>query len=393
MVREIVISIYLLGFKLLFLIFNQLPLKKKATFVVSYTDNSLYVYKEMKRQNVPYEVAFLCKGSCFFEIKKEVTENVITFESLKPIDFIKSIYHLATSQYVFVDNYFGFLSAIHLKKDVHCIQLWHAAGAIKTFGLVDQSISTRSKRAQKRFLKVYNQFHKVVVGSDQMAHIFMKAFNLTETNILKTGVPRTDFFYENTLKKNDKYLRASNNKKIILYAPTFRDDQLDHFELKLDLDYMYQELRNDYVLFIKLHPAIQNKIKDNIKYKDFLFDYSMDKNINELLLVADYLISDYSSIPFEYALLEKPMIFFPYDLEEYMIERGLWIPYDEMVPGPIVYNTKDLVQHIKHNQFDIDVIRKFSEMWNKYSKGNSSEKLVQTLFKEDEQKQYRFERL
>ncbi|KYD09567.1 CDP-glycerol glycerophosphotransferase family protein [Heyndrickxia sporothermodurans] len=386
MAKEFLISLYLLFFKILFNIFKLFPLKKKVTFVVSFKDNGLFVYNEMKKQQIPYNVVFLCEQSCYKEIEQNVNTDVILL-NLKNI--IPCIYHLATSKQIIIDNYFAFLSSVNFKKNVQCIQLWHAAGAIKTFGLKDKSVSSRPKRALKRFNRVYNQFKKIIVGSDEMAYIFKEAFNVSESNILYTGIPRTDLFFD---KKNQYNIRNElifnnpilKNKKVIFYAPTFRDGELNRFKLHLDIDKLYSAFSKEYVVLIKLHPAIKNNLTLDKKYNGFLFDYSTYDNVNKLLFITDYLITDYSSIPYEFSLLERPMIFFPYDLETYQQQRGFWGPYEDIVPGPIAMNTEEIINIIRSNDFDFERIRTFSLNWNKYSRGNSSENLVRYLFQEEE---------
>jgi teichoic acid glycerol-phosphate primase len=384
MVREFIIGLYLLFFRIQFNLSKMWPLKEKVTFVISFRQNGIFVYEELKRQYAPFEVVFLCDNSCFEDVKSTVNEKVLPFQTKNVFKLMRSIYHIATSKYVIVDNYFGFLAAVKFKDRVQCIQLWHAVGAIKTFGLKDKSIIGRSELAHKRFLKVYEKFNKVIVGSDVMANIFMEAFSLSIKNILPLGIPRTDLFYDKHYQQKVKKRILDDNeilkcKKVILYAPTFRDDSLNQFDLKLDLDLMYETLKDQYVLIIKLHPAIKKSIDFEQEYDGFVLDYSNYKDINELLLITDYLISDYSSIPFEFAILGKPMIFYPYDLEDYRSNKGLWDDYDKIVPGPIVFNTEEIVKLIKDDHFDINRVLQFSNEWNKYSKGNSSKNLVDFL--------------
>jgi CDP-glycerol glycerophosphotransferase (TagB/SpsB family) len=389
MIREIVISIYLFIFKCFFMICKAFPLKNKVTFLVSFGDNAKYVYEEILHQNIQQEIVFLCKGSSLSLFKKYPALPVIPFET-SFIDLLRSIYHLATSKKIIIDNYFGVLASTNFKTGVECIQLWHAAGAIKKFGLEDESNVNRSNRAHKRFLRVYEKFHKVVVGSDKMADIFKQVFALKDQNILRTGIPRTDFFFdENKHKAIISKLLDENpeltSKKVILYAPTYRDHQLDQFELKLDLEKMYQELSDEYVLLLRFHPAIKSSLENNELYSNFVYDYSSSRyDANELLLITDLLITDYSSIPYEFSLLNKPMIFFTYDIEQYKVERGLWEDFEETVPGPITKHTDEIITIIKDNLFDYQKVTSFSDIWNKYSNGISSQKLVDYIFKESQ---------
>ncbi|MBS4178109.1 CDP-glycerol glycerophosphotransferase family protein [Lederbergia citrea] len=389
MIRDTLITFYLLCYKNFFNLFKLFPLKDKVTFVITFGDNSKYVYDEIKKQKRPVDIVVLYKGKSSFYFTPHNDVTLIPLDTFNIFDFFRRIFHLATSKYILIDNYFGFLAAIKFKRGVECIQLWHASGAIKKFGAEDISVDKRSKRAQERFFRVYKNFHKVIVGSDVMADIFMKAFNLSDKNILRTGIPRTDFFYNEEIQHNmiEKLIEgnpALKNKKKILYAPTYRDQQLDHFEMKLELDKMFDELGPDYIVLLRLHPAVKHVSNYSELYPGFVYDYSSSTyDINELLLISDYLITDYSSIPYEFSLLNKPMIFFAYDLDTYKKERGLWDDYEKMVPGPVVKKTTDIIHLMKENQFDLEQVRNYAGKWNKYSTGNSSEKLVKYMFEKD----------
>jgi teichoic acid glycerol-phosphate primase len=386
MVRELAIFLFLLLFKGVFSLFNQLPLKEKTTFVVSFGDNSKYVFEEMRRQNINVQVVVLCKKSRMSLFKDYRDINLIPFETSNIFEWswLQSIYHLATSRNIMIDNYYGFLAAVKFKKGVQCIQLWHASGTLKKFGLEDESIKNRSPKAKQRFLKVYSNFHKVVVGSDVMADIFKKSFNLKSEQILTTGVPRTDFFFNEQAVDNTRGKFAfSKNKKVILYAPTYRDHELDHYILQLDIAKMVNKLGNDYILFLRLHPAIKDTVMITEKYSDFIVNVSSDQfNIKELLVVADLLITDYSSIAFEFSLLQKPMIFFTYDLEQYKLSRGVIEDFEVNLPGPIVKDTNTILELIHTNRFNLDAINCYAKRWNKYSKGYSSFNLVQYMYPE-----------
>lgn len=386
MARELAISIYLFVFRLFFNIFGLFPQKEKTTFVASFGDNIFYVLEEVKKQTTD-QIVILKTSQCKFNFNVNSHHKVLDFETYNLIDWIKSIYHLATSKKIFVDNYYGFLAVTDFKSNVSCIQLWHAAGAIKQFGLKDPSNILRTERAMERFQRVYSRFNYVVVGSEKMANIFRESFNISNDQILRSGVPRTDlFFNQNQLEKIKRLLKSQypiiNDKKVILYAPTFRDGQLNNSTIKLDIEAMYRELKEDYVVFLRLHPAMN--VTFNNKYPNFIVDVSNYVDINELLVVTDILITDYSSIPFEFSLLNKPMLFYAYDIEEYSRSRGFWEDYEQTTPGPVVRTTEKLIQLISDNEFDLDNIHYYANQWNQYSTGNSSRRLVEAIYTEDE---------
>lgn len=387
MARELVITVYLSVFRVLFTIFKQLPQKKKTTFVTSFGDNILHTVKELEKQT-DEQVVILKTSHCQIDFSDSAKRTILDFESINIINWILSIYHLATSEKVIVDNYYGFLAVTEFEPNVQCIQLWHAAGAIKQFGLKDPSIQNRSARAYQRFQKVYRRFDYVVVGSERMATIYRQSFNISNEQILRTGIPRSDFFFnplavyeaEQSLKRDFPVI---NGKKVILYAPTYRDNELQTTDLELDIEKMYREFKDDYVLFLRLHPAIDGEYQN--KFPGFVINVSSYHNMNHLLVISDILISDYSSIPFEFSLLNRPMVFFAYDLDEYTQSRGFWEDYEDLVPGPVVKSTEDLINVMKSESFNMERVNKFANQWNQYSRGYSSERLVKAIYTEDEQ--------
>ncbi|MBU8789956.1 CDP-glycerol glycerophosphotransferase family protein [Oceanobacillus caeni] len=385
MMREIAVAIYLFTFRLFFNLFKRFPLQQKTTFVASFGRNILYTMREVEK-TTDHRIVILKVHPCNITFKKRPRRRIISFKVGNFIDWMESIYHLATSEKVIVDNYFGFLAVTDFKENVTCVQLWHAAGAIKQFGLRDLSIENRPPSAFRRFKAVYSRFDYVVIGSDKMAAIFKEGFGIKEKQLLRTGIPRTDFFFdhenlEKAAQSLRRYFPIIDEKKVILYAPTYRDQELHVQELKMDIEKMYKYFHDDYVLFLSLHPAVKVDIENN--HPDFAIDVTT-YNINHLLVIADVLISDYSSIIFEYSLFNKPMVFFAYDIDEYAEERGFWEVYEELVPGPVVCNMDDLVEVIKNEAYDMSGVREFSEEWNRYSKGRSSEQLVRVVYGGDE---------
>ncbi|WP_269410436.1 CDP-glycerol glycerophosphotransferase family protein [Lentibacillus daqui] len=388
MARELAISVYLFVFRLLFRLFQWFPQRKKTVFIASFGDNILYTLQELRKQTDD-PVVILKTSQCKVDFE-DTTATILHFQPINLLQWIQSIYHIASADKIFVDNYFGFLAVTDFKANVLCVQLWHAAGAIKQFGLKDPSIVHRTQRAYERFQKVYQRFTHVVVGSEKMAAIFRESFGLSNEKILRSGIPRSDLFYDTkTQQRIQQTLRnrypVIGQKKVILYAPTYRDHELNQVNIALDIEKMYQHLHQDYVLFLRLHPAVKQEFHN--QYDSFVYDVSDITDVNHLLLVTDILITDYSSIPFEFALLERPMIFFAYDLDDYEQQRGFSEAYETLVPGPVVNNTDDIVDVIEHGIFDIQLVKEFANQWNQYNKGNASRTLINTLYKEEEQYQ------
>ncbi|AHI55584.1 CDP-glycerol glycerophosphotransferase family protein [Listeria ivanovii] len=376
--KKLAIVIYMLAVKVIGCLARLFPVEQKVVFLISFEENPAAILKQMELDKVtPNTVVF-------YDPRLKVTNFSLDFLKLKPkniAQFIPLMYHLNTAKVIVTDNYFVELAGVKLRHGASCIQIWHANGALKKFGWEDKAAQKRYSADKKRFQAVYKRFTNVVVGSDEMATIFQKSFLLDEAQMLKIGVPRTDYFFdEEKLKVNYdwtvKSLKLSNKKKL-LYAPTFRDDELHSMSLHLDVAEMKRALGDEYQLILKLHPSISNDLE---KLTDEFVVYA-DKEtpIETLLPVVDILITDYSSIPFEFALLEKPMIFYTYDLQEYDKVRGLSDSFLETIPGNCAFTTAELVEEIKKASFDLEKVRQFALKWNKYSDGSSSERFVSLL--------------
>lgn len=376
--KKIAIYIYMLAVKVVGGLARLFPMQQKVVFLISFEENPAAIIKQMELDK------FTPNTIIFYDPRINVTNISRDFLKLKPkniAQFIPLMFHLNTAKVVVTDNYFVELAGAKWRKGASCIQIWHANGALKKFGWEDKAAQKRTTADKKRFQAVYQRFTNVVVGSDEMVLIFQKSFLLDEKQLLKIGVPRTDYFFDKEkLKANYDWTFQSlnlSNRKQLLYAPTFRDDELQNTSLHLDIAEMERALGEEYQLILKLHPSISNDLEK--LDSDFVVYVDKETPIETVLPVVDILITDYSSIPFEFALLEKPMIFYTYDLQAYDKARGLSDGFLETIPGNCVFTTVELIEEIKKASFDLEKVRQFALKWNKYSDGSSSERFVSLL--------------
>lgn len=212
--------------------------------------------------------------------------------------------------------------------------------------------------------------------------------------MLETGYPRNDLLLASNrdeiaieLKKK---LNIPLDKKTILYAPTWRDDEYYgngkyKFKLKLDLDLLKQELGDEYVVLLRTHHYIADNL-DVTGLENFAFNLSKYDDIAEVYLISDICITDYSSVFFDFANLKRPMLFYTYDLDKYRdVLRGFYIDMETELPGPLVYTTQEVVEKIRN----IDVLNEeFSERYEQFYQrfcswedGNASKRVVDIVFK------------
>lgn len=278
------------------------------------------------------------------------------------------VYHINTSKVVLLD-YNNFVVSNFKRKDVTVIQVWHASGAIKKFG---------NDINREYLIKNYDY---VLSTSDYWKNIYSSAFNVKKENVLPLGIPRTDSLFSKS--KLDKYKKSIidkypeiENKKVILYAPTFRGNPMKKLEYQnIDLSYIKEQLGDEYIIIYKLHPWLEEKIITN----DKRIINGNKEGIRKLFSVTDYLICDYSAIIFDFSILVKPMIFFAPDLKEYKTKRGIYEEYEKVMPGPICKNEKEIIEIIKRNEFPLRDIENFKNKYFKYQDGKSTERVCEFI--------------
>lgn len=287
---------------------------------------------------------------------------------------------LAGSKYIFLNDNFFPLAFMKFSDENTIVQLWHAPGASKKFG---GSVDIESREILR---KISENTDCLIVTSKNIIGYYSEAFQMPESKIKALGLPRMDYYFENhdLDKLKDDFCQkfgVPKDKKIILYAPTFRDEEkYNNVFNYLDLEDFNRQLGEEYVLALRLHPKIKNFYKDDISSKGKYIDVSGYESEQELMLISDMLITDYSSIMIEYSILNKPTIFFTYDLDEYLSnERGFYYDFKTTVPGPIVYTSDELIDAIRNGISDESKISEFVMTQFDEIDGHSSKRIVDYL--------------
>ena len=347
---------------LLFKLFKQTEINNKmVSFIIdsreSFKGNLDYIKKEFEKRG-DFKFHFFYKDK-------------LSFGSFKK---------LASSKYVFLNDNFFPLAFMNFNPETIVVQLWHAPGASKKFG---GSVDFESREI---LAKISENTDCLIVTSDKIKDYYSEAFQMPVSKIKALGLPRMDYYFENhdldKLKSDfSKKYNISADKKIILYAPTFRDEEkYNNVFSYLDLEKFNSVLGEEYVLALRLHPKIKNFYKDDISSQGKYIDVSDFESEQELMLISDMLITDYSSIMIEYAILNRPIIFFTYDLEDYLAnERGFYYDFKTTVPGPIVYSSDELINIIHDDDFDRSRISEFAKTQLDVIDGKSSERIVDFL--------------
>ncbi len=366
-------------FKSIFYITKFFRLRKGNTVLFTsdsraeMSGNFEYIYNEMLKQNLDtkYQIHILLKS------------NVSARR--KFIDKFRFPYLLGKADYIFVDDFHPLLYTVKFRKNQEIIQLWHAVGAFKTVGF-----SRAGKKGGPSLDSLnHRNYTKSYVSSETDIPFYGEAFGIKEENIIPTGVPRTDILFDKgyeqkIIKQMEEELPIIQGKKVILFAPTFRGNghRSAHYPFfKIDFTRLAQYCydKNAVVLF-KMHPFVQNNIKIPKKYRKYFKDVSDFREVNDILFITDILISDYSSLVYEFAVFKRPMLFYAFDLEDYITSRDFYEPYEEFVPGKIVENFNDLIAALYNNDFQQEKVNKFLNKHFSYHDGKSSERVVRHIF-------------
>ena len=285
---------------------------------------------------------------------------------------------LATSKYVFLNDNFLPMGKLNFKKDAVITQLWHAEGAFKKFGFdIGQPEAVRNAEKAANEKLTY-----VVCSSNGVRDIYAGAFGVKKEQVLCLGAPRCDYLLKvgNSEKARQELLTLypqCEGKRVVLYAPTFRDSKEENLEIlkRFDVKKITDLLGDGYVLMVKLHPQVHESV--TVESAIDVTDYY---DVRKLALFCDVLITDYSSICMDFAFLDKKTVFFAYDLERYTAKRDFYRTYEDYVPGKTVLTPEACAEAVKE-EADLKKNEKFKSFNFSFVDAESSKRVVEAIIK------------
>ena len=271
----------------------------------------------------------------------EVTEfiNTHTVDVLKKKELRECARKCAEARVIILEDFYPQLHRLNIRRETKVVQLWHACGAFKTFGLTRMGKPGGAPQSSMN----HRNYDFVSVSSETIRDIYAEAFAIPTSKVKALGVPRTDalFDWQRKMKKREELYEKYpflRDQKIILFAPTFRGDgnkDACYPQDAFDINAFMEKMPEDTACIVKHHPFVHQPLDIPSRWQNRVLDLTGRDHINDLLLITDLLITDYSSSIFEAALLEVPMLFYAFDEEEYMASRDFYFAYEEMVPGPV----------------------------------------------------------
>ena len=287
---------------------------------------------------------------------------------------VRGMYHLQTAGLFVVDNAYLPIHVAPHRRTTTVVQVWHAAGALKRFGL-----DTRRPIAEPERTFLHRNYDAVVVGGDWTRRPYAAALRTPLERVVALGWPRTDFFFDETelaaarTRVTDAY-PALAGRRVVLYAPTFRGRGIGKRAAPgLDAVRLRAALPADHVLVLKTHPNLDPAATPTVGY-DVVVDPAAE--INDLLAATDILVTDYSSSVVEFALLRRPIVLLTGDLAEYEQDPGLYLDYRTEMIGTQVTDTDGVIEAIATGRFDLTGYETFVDRQLGPARGGASQRFV-----------------
>lgn len=370
---------------------HLIPINKKMVLFLSFhgrgfSDNPKAIFLEMQKDARFQDHTFV------WAMKKGAMCQI---EGATVIPYFTPLYfwYLARSKYWVcnckLQNY-----VVKKKQQVY-LQTWHGTPLKRLAHDIEVSQSTtfyRSGMNIDQMRKTYDEDVKkytyMISPNAFCTSVFQSAFKINKERLIETGYPRNDRLSTFTLQDVEavkEKFHLPHDKKIILYAPTWRDDQFTAagytFELKVDFKKWYEQLKEEFIIVYKPHYLIINAVDIPQELQEFVYPIDPKVDIDELYLVADALVTDYSSVFFDYGILRRPIYFYMYDLVEYAENlRGFYLDIYQDLPGKIYTQEDGLLQDLQHLTYDDQHAKTFHELFHHKEDGHASQRVLDILY-------------
>jgi CDP-ribitol ribitolphosphotransferase len=310
-----------------------------------------------------------------------------TLRGLLPsaVNALRSGYQLARARVFIVDDYFLPMYLVRPRAGTTFVQVWHASGAFKRFGYSVLDKTFGQTDAFVRRVAIHSNYDVCLVSASRFAPFYAEAFRQPLDRFDSSiGIPRTDVLFGERRVAAEARVRARYPlpaRRTVLYAPTFRGETISRARSpeELDLGALRRALGEDHVVLLRQHPFVRSARPLEAGLADFVIDVSDYPDINELMLVSDVLVTDYSSAIYEYSLLGRPMAFFAPDHAAYERERGFYFDFRTGVPGPVFETTDELAGWLRAGDFDLDRVTRFRAESFDVADGHATERFVDRL--------------
>ena len=374
--------------------YKLVPVDEKMVIFISfhgrgYSDNPRAIYEEMRRDERFKDYKFI------WFIKNHKSKK-IDIPGAKIVEYFSFpyFYYMSKAKYWIINCKMP--TYICKKEEQVYLQTWHGT-PLKRLGhdiiAPEDATFYRSGVSFDQMCNSYDidveRYNYMISPNKFCTKVFQTAFAIDRPRLIETGYPRNDFITnvtENEILELKKKFGFPLDKKILLYAPTWRDNSYVTsgytFELKADFHRWKEILGDEYIVVFKPHYLIINNYKDDKSLEGFLYSVPAEAEINELYVLSDMLVTDYSSVFFDYAVQNRPIYFYMYDLEEYKEElRGFYLDIYTELPGKVYEDETSMLTDIKNEVYDYAFLKEFNKRFNSEQTGDCAKKAIDIVFK------------
>ncbi len=379
MINELKKIFYSLSIYLISLFSSNNVNKKQIVFITSFPQIDVSWLDELANTNV--EISVLYFTSVLLKEDELVKKGIKCYRVKDDMEFVfKWAPFLIKSKTIVIDNYLGLLAGLRTSKETEIIQIWHANGAVKKFGLDAKQNMSRSWTSKIRFKRVYKKIDTYVVASEEMKNIFINSYLAKDKHYLMFGYYGLDRLFDEKFKESciefaySKYMHLKT-KKIILYVPTYRENPSDFNGL--DITKLNNIISNEWHIVVKLHPHMTNYNCDHLETVTLVDNKS---TVSNFLPVVDCLVTDYSSVLFDYSVINKNKKLYIYasDFDEYKSDIGINSWFEDFYLNHSIKSVEDLCFKLDNDDYFSNEV--FANTWNKYNDGKASIRIAKYLY-------------
>ncbi|MEU7012348.1 CDP-glycerol glycerophosphotransferase family protein [Streptomyces sp. NPDC046385] len=340
-----------------------------------FSDSPRAVYEELLRQGSELEHVWVVEDR-----RAEIPEGVRVIRR-----WSREWYEaLGNSRYIVTNTHLPFW--IRRREGQVIVQTWHGT-PLKRIGHDIDSVQFADRKYLSKVAEETPSWSFLVSPNRFSTPIMKRAFQF-DGEILESGYPRNDVLLSDKTEDLARTVREKiglpEGKKVVLYAPTWRDDQFYQagnykFDLRVDIEKAAERLGEDHILLVRKHSNIVDAVPG--AGDGFVFDVSSYPDIAELFLITDVLVTDYSSLMFDFANTGRPMLFFTYDLEYYRDQlRGFYFDFEKRAPGPLLQTSDELIDALgdidRISAGYTDAYREFRDVFCDLDDGHAAERVI-----------------
>jgi CDP-glycerol glycerophosphotransferase len=345
-----------------------------------YSDSPRYLYEELVKRNPDLDIVWALN----------TTTRVRGPRTRKVTRHSPTYWWIASRARYWVSNQ-NMPADIVPSRRTRYLQTWHGT-PLKKMQHDVENMAGRADDYEKKAARLTSYWSALLSPSSYATASFRSAFRY-QGEVLELGYPRNDILASDRSEEVARLVRlrlgVPDHKKIVLYAPTFRDDMRNgvhwQHDIGLDIERLEREIGDRAVLLVRFHPLVRTKLPSSSTRSGFAQDVAKYPDIQELLAAADVLVTDYSSVFFDFAITGRPMVFFAYDIDHYRDDlRGFYLDYEKSVPGPIVTTNEALRAEVSKSLDGDDgfgeKVQDFRRVYAPHDDGQASRRVVDAFF-------------